>query len=221
MNDLLNAFSEYFNVIPANSPDLLEEAYRLRFQVYSQEIKLPGFESWRFSDQMERDEYDGHAVHCLIQHRPSEQLAGVVRLVLAKPGEEPPRFPIEAFAEDSLDASVLVNMPRETTAEISRLILSSAFRRRKGEAATEFGSEQGIRPPGDQCRLHFPHPVLALMVATMRLSVEHEVTHWLAGMEPRLNRLLGRFGLDLMGLDHRFVHLLPQFYWKRRKALIF
>jgi N-acyl amino acid synthase of PEP-CTERM/exosortase system len=35
------------------------------------------------------------------------------------------------------------------------------------------------------------------MVATMRMSVEHGVTHWLAGMEPRLNRMLERFGLQL------------------------
>jgi len=198
VTDLLAAFSEYFEIIPADSPELLDDAYRLRFQVYSQEIHLPDFEPWRFTDQRERDEFDSHSVHSLLRHRSSGQLVGVVRLVLANPRDAKAIFPIEAFAGNSLDASVLAELSREHTAEISRLILNGAFRRRKGEAAIAYGNDQNIRQPGDPRRRHFPHPVLGLMVATMRLSVDHGITHWLAGMEPRLNRLLERFGLGLI-----------------------
>jgi N-acyl amino acid synthase of PEP-CTERM/exosortase system len=35
------------------------------------------------------------------------------------------------------------------------------------------------------------------MAAVSRMTVDHGVTHWFAGMEPVLNRLLSRFSLQL------------------------
>ena len=34
MNDIVAAFNEYFEVIDARSPELLQDVFRLRYQVY-------------------------------------------------------------------------------------------------------------------------------------------------------------------------------------------
>ena len=35
--DLATHFKQYFEIVRANTPDLLEQAFRLRYQVYCQE----------------------------------------------------------------------------------------------------------------------------------------------------------------------------------------
>ena len=42
-NDLIDAFDEYFEVITIDSPELLEESFRLRHTVLCIEARLPGF----------------------------------------------------------------------------------------------------------------------------------------------------------------------------------
>lgn len=195
MVDLIDSFSEHFEVQPVDTAALKEVAYRLRFEVYSKEICLPGFEAWRYPDGLETDEYDAHSHQCLVRHKPTETWVGLVRLILTPPQDTDKPFPVETFAQDSIDRSKVAGLPRQQTAEITRLILSNRFRRRPEESQSSFGGAELPAPATRKRR--FPHPVLALMVGTMRMSVEHDVTHWLAGMEPRLNRLLQRFGLDL------------------------
>lgn len=197
--DLIDAFTEYFEVIPADNPELRTIAHRLRFDVYSREIRLPGFEEWRFPDRLEVDDHDPHSVQCLLRHKPTFAWAGVVRLILAPPTQTQKPFPVESCAAASLDNAKTANLPRQRTGEISRLILTREFRRRRGEAETRYGNSK-ILGSTDSRRRHFPHPLLGLMVCAMRMSVEHGITHWLAGMEPRLNRMLDRFGLQLTAI---------------------
>lgn len=199
VSDFVSAFDEYFELIPVDTPALRSVAHRLRFDVYSKEIRLPGFEAWRFPDQQEIDDYDAHSVQSLLRHKPTSRWVGVVRLVLPSPSGFDKPFPVEHFAAESIDSERIATLPRHKTGEISRLILTSEFRRRRGEASTRYGNSKAI-DFADRRRRHFPHPLLGLMVGTMRMSVEHGITHWLAGMEPRLNRMLERFGLQLTAI---------------------
>ena len=62
---ILEAFNQYFEMIPANTDELRQEVYKLRYQVYCLEHKFlePSAEG------MEYDEYDAHSCHYLIQHK--------------------------------------------------------------------------------------------------------------------------------------------------------
>lgn len=199
MSDLNTAFDEYFEVISANTQELREQVFRLRYQVYCEEIKLPDFEPWKFAQDLEIDEFDDRSVHYLMRHRPSGKIAGTVRLVLADSRDPNQPFPIEHFASHYFDPALIdpTKLPRRHTAEISRLILAKDFRSRKQEFYSPYGADTNIHEFSDKKRRRFPHPVLGLLVSIVRMSAEQSITHWYAGMEPMLNRLLGRFGLNL------------------------
>lgn len=49
-NDMLSAFDEYFEAITADTPELLEQAFRLRYVVLCTEARFPGFEAARYPD---------------------------------------------------------------------------------------------------------------------------------------------------------------------------
>lgn len=213
MNDLIEAFDDYFEVISANTSKLLEEVFHLRYQVYCRELELPGFEPWRFPQELEIDEYDARSVHYLMRHRPTGKTAGTVRLIMADPDDPNRPFPIEVFAARYFDRSVIdtTKLPRRHTAEISRLVLAKDFRSRRGEHRMPYGTGNSIhdsKVPAD--RRHFPHPVLGLFVAVYRIAAEYEITHLYAGMEPILNRLLVRFGMDLKSIGPAIEYYGPR-----------
>lgn len=198
MSSLISVFNETFEVVSADTPALQEEAFRLRYQVYSQELKLPGFEAWRYPDGLETDAYDARSAHALLRHQPSGQAIGVARLVLADPDNPAAPFPVEEFAASQFDPNLAHpdRLPRKTTGEISRLIFTKSFRSRQGS------------------RSALADPVLGLMVAVFKMTADHGVTHWYAGMEPVLNRLLSRFGLQLTAIGP-----LLNYYGLRRPYL--
>ena len=61
MNDIVAAFNEYFEVIDADTPELLREAFRVRYQVLCVEQRAPGFPASRYPEKMESDDYDRHS----------------------------------------------------------------------------------------------------------------------------------------------------------------
>src|SRR5437588_3429764 len=75
-------YNEYFDIVRANSPALLDEAYRLRYQVYC--LEHPFENAAEHSDGRERDEDDDRSVHSLLVHRQTGVFAGTVRAILPK-----------------------------------------------------------------------------------------------------------------------------------------
>jgi N-acyl amino acid synthase of PEP-CTERM/exosortase system len=195
MNKLARIFYEHFEILSVDSGDLLGQAYRLRYQVLCLEEKIPGFESARYPDGLESDEYDGAAMHSILRHRPTGEVIGTVRLILHDP-QRP--FPIERNMGTQFDPALIDvgALPRRQTAEISRLILARHFRSRRGEAKSVYGADgrHDFHIP-DQRRA--PQPFLGLVAAIIRMTSLQGVTHWYAGMEPSLNTSLSRYGLQL------------------------
>jgi N-acyl amino acid synthase of PEP-CTERM/exosortase system len=184
LSDLLNAFNDHFELVFANTPELLDEVFRLRYRTICEEMHMPGYEPWRYPDGKEVDSYDARSVHCLIRHRSTGQAAGCVRLILALAHDPSQPFPIESATGRRFDPVKVdpAALPRRQTAEISRLIVPRLLKDADGKASAH-------RSPA------FPFPVLGLLAAVMRLSYAHGVTHLYAIMEPFLNRLLRRFSL--------------------------
>ncbi len=199
MKDLVATFKEYFEVIPADTPERLAQAFHLRYQVYCEEGRIPDFDDpSQYPDQMETDSYDRRSVHYLYRHRASGMNAGTVRLILANPEDPQIPFPIEEFAANNFypERVDLQTLPRHRIGEISRLLLAKNYRMRPGEVNTTHGLVDNFTPPTKaEDRRRFPHAILGLFVAIVRMSTEQNLTHWYAGMEPSLARLLRRFGI--------------------------
>jgi N-acyl amino acid synthase of PEP-CTERM/exosortase system len=77
-----NEFAKHWELVPAVTAELREEAYRIRHNVYCAEL---GFEPAN-AEGRERDEYDEHSRHLLIRCLWTGAWAGCVRLVLRRDG---------------------------------------------------------------------------------------------------------------------------------------
>ncbi len=195
-NDMLSAFDEYFEVITADTPELLEQAFRLRYAVLCTEARLPGFEAARYPNGMETDGYDRHAHHLLLKHRPSGDFIGGARLIFPDPSDPEKLFPVEQHTQIDPALIDISKLSRQHIAEISRFILVGRYsRRREQRRRSEKSAASEKREPLD--RRHFPHPVLAIAVGIIRLCARQGITHWLSAMEPAMNRLLGHHELQL------------------------
>ncbi|MGE0744562.1 MAG: PEP-CTERM/exosortase system-associated acyltransferase [Rhodospirillales bacterium] len=149
-----------------NDTPLLDQYFRLRWQVYCNE---KGFLSPDlFPGAMERDEFDEIAYHFGCVDEQGTVIAGV-RLV----PESTLGFPAHGHCRMDIGFE-----PWASVAELSRLVFSKGYRRGSGGAA---------RAVAD-CEI-----VLGLYRAVYRMSKRTGITHWLAAMEPSLARLLNRF----------------------------
>jgi N-acyl amino acid synthase of PEP-CTERM/exosortase system len=195
-NDLLSVFDKYFEVITADSPELLEELFRLRYTVMCIEKRLPGFEPLHYPDGMETDDYDRHSHHILLKHRPSGSFIGGARLIFPDPSNPSKPFPVEQHTQIDSVLIDISKLPRRQTVEISRFIVLGKFSRRREERrrSVPWTADEERDP---KSRRRFPHPMLAIVVGIMRLGIQQGVTHWLSAMEPALNRLLSLYGLQL------------------------
>ena len=174
---LFDAFIQWFDVIPADTPALREKAYRLRYQVYCCENQYENPDE--NLQQMEMDAFDERSAHSLVIDRASGVAVGTVRLIFS--GRETPTgvFPVQHILRQPLPA----DLPVSSTVEISRFAISKKMRK---------------MADGDKnvnCSI-----ILGLMRALVQMSLEYGVTDWLAAMEPSLLRLLGRFGIDFAPL---------------------
>ncbi|MBL4801032.1 MAG: GNAT family N-acetyltransferase [Emcibacter sp.] len=72
---LVTDYNMLFDVIVADTPDLLEECFKLRYQVYCVET---GFEDKKqFIDQLEKDIFDDRSVSSLLVHKKQELWRGL------------------------------------------------------------------------------------------------------------------------------------------------
>lgn len=199
--DIAETFYRYFEVIEANTPDLVDQTYQLRYQVYCVENAFEDPAS--FPDHREIDEYDGsRSVYSVIRHRQQGVITATVRLVLANDADISAPFPIENNCAESFESAGLAThlLPRAHIAEISRFAVSKNFKRRLGEAGTVAGigpesANYTADDPSQGARV-LPHLILGLFTAIVRMSAAKDVKVWYAVMEQPLLRLLTRFGIE-------------------------
>jgi N-acyl amino acid synthase of PEP-CTERM/exosortase system len=194
---LSDHFQRYFDVFFANTSELLEHVYRIRYDVYCREFQYEREEDC--PGGLEQDEYDQseHSLHVLIIHKASQIGAGCVRMI--RPPLDDPTFlmPMEKHCSHTLNHPDRhpSRIPRDRIAEISRLAVHTSFRKRLGEAESPYGIVHEM----DQEELRtFPAISLGLFAAATALLELHQRPHMFAMMEPRLAR-------RLKGLDWPFV----------------
>jgi len=226
MNDSYNGFQSFFEIVVADTPELLEAVYRIRYQVLCVQNTFPDMNAADYPNQLEKDEYDGHSCHALLRFKSTGQYIGAVRLILIDPNNPEKLFPVEVNTHVDSQLCDLKSSRRIDMAEISRAVILSQFDRRKGERRksredesngsairsdnneprrrTDYSDDSKsngnvIRADRDRRasdRRSTPHLSLLLMACVMRLSVKHNIKHWISAMEPALNRLLRFYGLN-------------------------
>ncbi len=214
---LIDNFQKYFRVEYASSVNQRNAAYHIRYRVYCEEF---GYEpKAMFPDQLEHDEYDDDAFHCLITHR-SDMPAGCVRLVPAT--DKPGSLPFEKYCGESIDQGIVdsLGLQRSSMCEISRLAVDGAFRRRSGEALTRFGEIEAMDCSQQEKRTFSLIAVAAFLSATALTEITRH-TDVFAMMEPFLPRLLKRSGIffQRVGKDVDYHGIRAPYFIRTQEAV--
>jgi N-acyl amino acid synthase of PEP-CTERM/exosortase system len=181
---LLDAYNHWYDVIPAESDEQLDQVYKLRYQVYCRENNFEAADA--FTDRREIDQYDCRSLHSLLIDRSNGTVAGTVRIILPDENIIENCLPIQQFCRQQLILGRKI--PLRTTAEVSRFAISKTFRNGSPK------SEDHAAYPVDRKALA-PYITLGLIRGLIQMSLEHGITDWFAVMEPSLLRLLARFGI--------------------------
>lgn len=192
--DILKRFTQEFSFKIAKSEAEKERIYRLRYDVYCEELKYE--EPKDAVRKMEFDDYDKNSIHCLVEHKRTGRPAGCLRLVFPDPDGPPPvdKLPMEAYGGKSLTHPLLhpKKLPKESYFEISRLALMKEFRSKSRAEVPGISDCESLFSLEE--RQTFPILVSSLFLTGYILGVLAGKTQVFAMMEPRLPRLLALSG---------------------------
>jgi N-acyl amino acid synthase of PEP-CTERM/exosortase system len=176
-------FDTYFRPVSADTRELIDKAFALRYQVYCLEREFE--DPSQQTGLRETDHFDRHSVHSLIFHRPQEEPIGTARLIL--PQARPHSLPIQELLRKT-GMNACDYFPNHAVAEISRFAISKEFRRRRADTGSASGAEVKLERHGNL-------PFLGLFQMLLRQSVDLGIEYWAAVMEPQLLRMLALMGI--------------------------
>jgi len=190
-------FTQFLEPQVAVSNALKEEAFKIRHNVYCEEL---AFEKVKEGGQ-EKDEFDEQSIFSLIKHKPSNIYTSCVRVVRIE--KENQLLPIEKFCLDSItDEKLHPNrFNRKEICEISRLAVTSDFRRRKTDQFK--GSGTGVIQESSYSEVElrcFPFIAIGLYMAAATMAIDTGIRHVYVMMEPRLARSMKFVGIKFQQL---------------------
>lgn len=166
-----------FRMLEPHEP--LEPIFRLRYQVYCNECNFIKAED--YPDKIEKDAYDQYSLQFVAEDKSGP--IGTSRLIL----DSPLGFPIEKhFSELAIDHAAL---DRAHLTEVSRLIISKEYRRRRDDGmyyTVEDKAEDGNRDLIKRIR----PMAFGLYREMYQESKRRGIKHWFAIMENSLCLLL-------------------------------
>ncbi|MDQ2697101.1 MAG: PEP-CTERM/exosortase system-associated acyltransferase [Pseudomonadota bacterium] len=191
---ITSGFTKYFYLVRADTPQLREKVFHIRYQVYCKEFNYE--DEADCPGQMEKDDYDDHSEHSLLIHRPSGTPVGCVRLVHALRDDPYYPLPFEKYCDHALNRDLFdpLAVPRDKFGEFSRLAVLSSFRRRKDDEHKPISINENFSLAASG-RDNFPFIPVGLFLAALSMSLNAGFLYTFAMMEPRLSRLLKRFGI--------------------------
>ncbi len=219
--EIETTFHENFRLVLADSPELRREVYRIRYEVYCQELHYE--DAAEFPEGLEQDSFDARSRHCLLLHRRTNTFAGCIRLVFNDAADPGQLLPFEKNCAASLHPEVL-NLglfERGTIGEISRLAVPAYFRRRKADLDSPIGELSETDPVGEVDKRRFPLIALGLYMAAASIGIHAGLAGVFAMMEPRLARHLTRFGIHFQQIGDLVDYHGPRaaFYINRNMLL--
>jgi len=204
--NLGKAFKEYFEIVPALSDALRDGVYRIRHQVYCEEL---AYEAQR-PDRRERDQYDAHSLHLLIRSVRSGEFIGCTRIIRPRSQELHQPLPFEKICAATLDRSVVdpAKLPRDTIAEVSRLAVVSQFRKRKADAKSPLSISD--KDFGTPTQPRFPYIPIGLYLGTIELARLNGVDTLFVLTEERLANHFRRLGVNVQTIGTAVEHRGPR-----------
>ncbi|MFC0337695.1 N-acyl amino acid synthase, PEP-CTERM/exosortase system-associated [Kushneria avicenniae] len=180
-------FVRDYNIIFAITEEEKKRVYSLRHDVYCEEL---GFEPVNTSEGIEKDPFDGSALHCLIEKRASGQAVGCARIVLPSDTMESPfyRMPLELKFSSLFESGEHHpdSFQRRDICEISRVAILGDVRKAKSVRASTQESPQSVRTASLL--------KAGLFLSVLALGKISGRRYGFAMMEPSLARLLSYSG---------------------------
>ena len=204
-SDIAQHFFNYFSLSIADTPELQQEVYKIRYQVYCEELLYEPKDA--FLDGMEQDLYDSRSIHCLLKHQPSDRYIGCVRIVLCNLDQLDDKFPLEQIFHHDFE---LTETDSYHYAEISRLAIIGDFRQRQGENTSSVGllffdNEPDSFSTARERRI-FSMTLLGLYLSCTSLLLSLNINHAFTAMDARLSRQLRLCGVPFL-FNRRFCEL--------------
>jgi len=201
--NLGNAYKQYFEVVPAYSDAMKDIVYRIRHQVYCEDL---AFEPQR-PDQREWDAYDAHSLHLLIRSVQTGEFVGCTRIVRVRPTDPDQPLPFETTCAATLDRSIIdpSRLPRNSIAEVSRLAVVSRYRKRKDDdkktplplSDSDFGTPAQPR---------FPYIPIGLYLGTVELARLNDIQTLFVLTERRLASHFKKLGVNIQTIGGPVEH---------------
>lgn len=193
--DLISHYQKYFYTVKATTSELKKQAFHIRYQVYYEEHKI--ITADQVNGSAETDIWDQSSIHGLQFHKPSNQPIGNVRLIPLETSITH-TLPIEEHYINQFDFQNLpiTHLRQGSIGEISRMAILSTFRRRNADKNYSYNTDQ-IRSNTGEKRFPINYMPMCLAFTAIILLMEEQIDYGAALMEPRLARLLARYGIDL------------------------
>lgn len=195
-----------FDVIKADSEELKDIAYRLRYEVYCKDNNFLPAEN--YPDGREKDQFDDHATHFLLYHKPTDSFIGTLRLNVPQP-----RNPLTSFELQKLCDHPLLQIENRVMGmcEISRFCMVSSFRKRDRDGSLlpayyeqQGSDEENCKPEGIIFfRRRIPYAPLGLLQAAFKEALVHKITNCVMALEPRQIPAFARLGMTYRVLGPR------------------
>ncbi len=188
--EIREGFHHYFEITVANTSQLLDEVFGIRYQVYSEEM---GFEPEN-SEHIEHDDYDDNAIHILIKYLPTSSYIGTIRMILNDSEHSDFVFPMEEHCP-TMDPSLfdIEKVTRKQIGEISRVAVVQDFRRRKEDAIGLAGAV--ILEDDERYHRTLSYVPLSLYFASYVIAEWQHLQYTIAISEPKLMRHIGFTGI--------------------------
>ncbi len=186
---LVDLFVSNYRIRLANSPELRNEAFRLRYKVYCEEQSFEPAD--KFVNRMESDSFDCHSDHFLIQELGTYRYVGTVRLVHSSANGGRKEIPIGKYCSHAFyEPDHLAELAYGSYAEISRLAVTSCSR------INLLDTLSGKQSHSQAGRLSYSVASVALAYCALaRFQLSEELEKAYTMMEPRLAVLLSRMGI--------------------------
>lgn len=213
--EVVSLFFERFDVKLASSDADRHEIYRLRHDVFLQEL---GYElSGVPENGEERDDYDNDALYIMVVCRLTGQVVGSARIVVPQTHliGRLSCLPVENYCGRELTSSNinLIDIPREQLCEISRIVVARHFRKRKDLAGNDLEAG-GLNAVNKLISI-------ALFVSSAALLETMGRPHVMGFIEKKFARLLRGTGMKIERVSpfHDICGLRAAYYGNTHESL--
>ena len=203
-----NTYWKTFNVLRADTDELKEKAFQLRYQIYCTENLF--IEPAEHPGEIERDAYDPRAAHHLLIHRATGDVVGTIRVLLPHDTQPLRSFELQKVCDHPL--LQLENRINELC-EISRFCMASRFRRRPNDGRLlpayyeqEWTEGESRLPALGLFRRRIPYAPLGLLMAAFETVLQNGVTTCVTALESKQFHTMRRMGFTYQVLGPRIEH---------------